>query len=77
MKHEEKRFVCTWRKEQIEEKGTTDFVVEALNATALAIGRMVIENPNQKFRWVKQELSENEKAETITLFTVIEIEDVE
>jgi len=69
MKEEKKLFVMTWTKEQVEE--SEDFLQEALEMAAGRIGIYAITNPDESIQWIGNQLTENEKANTISLFVSV------
>lgn len=70
----EKRLVLTWTKEQLDSyKDEYDFVQMCLDAAAKNIGYLAIMNPYESVQWVGNDLVENEKNGTISLYVSLRI----
>lgn len=65
---ERKTLVVTIPTTSLENMDWEDFVRKCLDAAAIRIGYMAIQNPNYSYQWVSNEWVENEENETISLY---------
>ena len=76
MKTEERKvLVITVPSMALEDADWNEFVRKCLDAAAIRIGYLAIQNPNCSYRWVDNKWVENEENETVSLYmTIIETE---
>ncbi len=65
---ERKTLVVTVPSTLLEDMNWEEFVRKCLDAAAIRIGYMAIENPNCSYQWVTNEWVENKENETVSLY---------
>lgn len=65
---ERKSLVVTIPSNAVEGMDWNELVQKALDAAAIRIGYMAIENPDCSYQWVANEWVENEENETVSLY---------